>query len=52
MRSYAGVRTKMVVCLNKLWKILIDRGMSKNSSSQLKLVQMPWQNWKKMKMSE
>lgn len=29
MRSYIGGGVEMAVCYNKLWKILIDRGMSK-----------------------
>ena len=43
----------MAVCYNKLWKILIDRGMSKTELIKAaKLVQMPWQNWERTKMSE
>ncbi len=43
----------MAVCYNKLWKILIDRGMTRRNLLRLqKLVQMPWQNWERMKMYE
>ena len=43
----------MTVCYNKLWKILIDKNMSKTQLIKLqKLAQMQWKSWEKMRMLE
>ena len=41
----------MPVCYNKLWKILIDEGMSKTDLIRAsKSLPMLWQSWEKTKM--
>ena len=38
---------------NKLWKILIDKNMSKTQLREAaKIAQMQWQSWGKMRMLE